>query len=101
MDETYLTCDNANRTLRRKCPRERAATERRRSDFPSPIHQIRCFMTLSNVGMVRMGEAKRRRAARQPPASTGLSFAEIDRMGEDPDDRAIREAHGFAYEDDF
>jgi hypothetical protein len=29
-------------------------------------------------------------------------FEEIDRlMGEDPDDRAIREAHGFAYEDDW
>jgi hypothetical protein len=33
---------------------------------------------------------------------SGLSFEEIDRlMGEDPDDRAIREAHGFSYEDDF
>jgi hypothetical protein len=31
-----------------------------------------------------------------------MSFAEIDRlMGEDPDDRAIREAHGFTYEDDW
>jgi hypothetical protein len=33
---------------------------------------------------------------------SGLSWAEIDRlMGEDPDDRAIREAHGFGYDDDF
>ena len=33
---------------------------------------------------------------------SGLSFGEIDRlMGEDPDDRAIREAHGFTYEDDY
>ena len=31
-----------------------------------------------------------------------LSFEEIDRlMGEDPDDRAIREAHGFTCEDDW
>lgn len=31
-----------------------------------------------------------------------MDFAEIDRlMGEDPDDRAIREAHGFTYEDDW
>lgn len=30
------------------------------------------------------------------------SFAEIDRlMGEDPDDRAIREAHGFSFGDDW
>jgi hypothetical protein len=33
---------------------------------------------------------------------SGLSFDEIDRlMGEDPDDRTIREAHGFSYEDDY
>jgi hypothetical protein len=33
---------------------------------------------------------------------SNLSWAEIDRlMGEDPDDRAIREAHGFSYEDDY
>lgn len=33
---------------------------------------------------------------------SGLSFDEINRlMGEDPDDRAIREAHGFSYEDDY
>ena len=31
-----------------------------------------------------------------------MDFAEIERiMGEDPDDRAIREAHGFTYEDDW
>ena len=31
-----------------------------------------------------------------------MHFAEIERiMGEDPDDRAIREAHGFTYEDDW
>ena len=31
-----------------------------------------------------------------------LSWAEIDcLMGEDPDDRAIAEAHGFSYEEDF
>lgn len=31
-----------------------------------------------------------------------LTFEEIERLtGEDPDDRAIREAHGFSYEDDF
>lgn len=31
-----------------------------------------------------------------------VDFEEIDRlMGEDPDDRAIREAHGFTYEDDW
>ena len=31
----------------------------------------------------------------------GLSFDEIERlMSEDPDDRAIREAHGFRYDDD-
>lgn len=31
-----------------------------------------------------------------------LTWDEIDRlMGEDPDDRAIREAHGFSYDDDF
>lgn len=35
-------------------------------------------------------------------AAIGLSWAEIDRlMGEDPDDRAIREAHGFTFEDDY
>jgi hypothetical protein len=34
--------------------------------------------------------------------NNSLTFAEIDRlMGEDPDDRAIREAHGFAFEDDY
>lgn len=50
-----------------------------------------------------MGEARRRRAAQQqPPSGAGLTFEEIDRlMGEDPDDRAIREAHGFGYEDDW
>ena len=32
----------------------------------------------------------------------GLSWEEIERLaGEDPGDRAIREAHGFSYEDDF
>jgi hypothetical protein len=32
----------------------------------------------------------------------GLSWDEIERlMAEDPDDRAIREAHGFSYEDDY
>ena len=31
----------------------------------------------------------------------GLTWEEIERlMGEDPDDRAIREAHGFSFEDD-
>lgn len=31
-----------------------------------------------------------------------VDFEEADRlMGEDPDDRAIREAHGFTYEDDW
>jgi hypothetical protein len=35
-------------------------------------------------------------------AMPNLSWDEIDRlMSEDPDDRAIREAHGFSYEDDF
>lgn len=39
---------------------------------------------------------------REPAASAVLSFAEIDElMGEDPDDRTIREAHGFGYDDDF
>jgi hypothetical protein len=53
--------------------------------------------------MSTMGESKRRRAAQsEPVAHSGLSFAEIDRlMGEDPDDREIREAHGFTYDDDF
>ena len=31
-----------------------------------------------------------------------MDFAEIERIaGEDPDDRDIREAHGFTYEDDW
>lgn len=47
-------------------------------------------------------QAKRERAEQELIASGRLSFAEIDRlMSEDPDDRQIREAHGFAYEDDF
>ena len=42
------------------------------------------------------------RARGRHAAVTTMSFAEIDRlMGEDPDDRAIREAHGFTYEDDW
>lgn len=50
-----------------------------------------------------MGEHKRREArkatARQA-APSGLTFAEIDElMGEDPDDRAIRMAHGFTAAD--
>ena len=50
-----------------------------------------------------MGESRCRRAAQQQPGTgSGLSFAEIDRlMGEDPEDRAVREAHGFTYDDDF
>lgn len=56
-----------------------------------------------------MGEAKRRReaAARRGPAPehvypSGLTFTEIELLAsEDPDDRAIREAHGIPYEADF
>lgn len=35
-------------------------------------------------------------------AAMGLSWEEIERLAsEDPDDRAIREAHGFSYDDDY
>jgi len=35
-------------------------------------------------------------------SESGLTHEEIEQvMSEDPDDRAIREAHGFTYEDDF
>jgi hypothetical protein len=53
--------------------------------------------------------ATRRRLPAEPPATTeapvgpsGLTHFEIERlMSEDPDDRAIREAHGFTYDDDW
>lgn len=35
-------------------------------------------------------------------SESGLTHKEIEQvMSEDPDDRAIREAHGFTYDDDF
>lgn len=53
-----------------------------------------------------MGEAKRRRAAEAAATKevwrsrSGLTWAEIEEIAsEDPDDRAIRIAHGFTYDD--